>query len=146
MKLMLALGLAASALGGCSQMANNTICASPPSMESDFAASQADDAGGVPAQRMLALNCVHRWSYRLAPSSDAVDDVAEAVLGACSDAIFRAAYAQEKEAESRQQVAVGFNAETGMSENYYSLGTEEHRRQAVFRVVQARAGNCAVPA
>lgn len=66
-------------------------------------------------------------------------------MGACSDLVFKVGYAQENRAKSRNMNPNGFDTFTGREANQYEVTAKEMRRQALFHVVQARAGNCDVP-
>lgn len=74
--------------------------------------------------------CVHKWAYRLARAPGAASDIAEATIQACDDvALWNSRKLTDFEArqrEYRQQIALA-------------------REQALFRVVQARAGKCSPP-
>lgn len=73
--------------------------------------------------------CIHRWSYRFAGAPDPAEAIVGAVIGACRAQIDRSAtMLGEGDAEA---------------ERYY-LGEMERvaRERALYRVVQARAGNC----
>lgn len=72
--------------------------------------------------------CIHRWSYRLAGAPDTAKDIAPAVVAACSDAI---AWQINHVKDNREQLA----ADLMRSAN----------ENALFRVVQARAGHCSIP-
>lgn len=66
-------------------------------------------------------------------------------MGACADRVFRTGYAQETEARTRNESPQGFDSFTGEEANRYFVAARDMRRQALFHVVQARAGNCPVP-
>jgi hypothetical protein len=98
----------------------------------------ADPAAGVD-------DCLHRWAYALAPASDDASHVAQAVTAACEGTLGR----------WNQQTATS-EGEAGPPIEAPSLITgrptspiEQHlsfaQGRAVFYVVQARAGHCAVP-
>ena len=74
-------------------------------------------------------NCVHKWAYRLARSSDPAPVVARATVVACADAVAFAVNAAE--ANERVQMLADINRSTDGI--------------AIFRVVQARAGHCDIP-
>lgn len=73
--------------------------------------------------------CVHRWGYRLAGSGDPATTVAQAVVAGCADAI---AY-QINEAEPGEQAKLANDI------------MRSAQGLALFHVVQARAGHCAIP-
>jgi hypothetical protein len=73
--------------------------------------------------------CIHRWSYLFAAAPDAADQVVGAVIGACRAQIDRSAtLLGEGDAEA---------------ERWYLAEMERvARERALYRVIQARAGNC----
>lgn len=86
------------------------------------------NAPDIPVQGDWA-GCIHRWSYRLAGSPDPARDVADAVVAACGDAI---AWQINAAAEPER-------------EGLASAIMDSAPKEALFRVVQARAGNCGFP-
>jgi hypothetical protein len=79
--------------------------------------------------------CVHVWSYRLAKGSEGAEIVARAVVEACRDAIHREASLDEG---ARNQFYKGnFVEQIVATEKLYF-------ENALFRVVQARAGRCEI--
>ena len=115
---------AALLLVGCDGSADGRICAIAPAV--------------VKSGDMTA--CVHRWAYRLARSDDPATVVAAAVATACSDVANDAA---DKVASS-MAVQVAGDPVAARTEAYagnMAIGES----QALFRVVQARAGNCSIP-
>lgn len=111
----------ACATAACSQQ-NSSICDKP----SAFKKTEAMDA------------CAHRWAYRLAKSSDPAEIVAKAVVEACGRSISMEADASH----TAEQVAGDPSIEYG---RLLTDMSEIARRHALFRVVQARAGNCDIP-
>ncbi len=100
--------------------------------------------------------CVHRWAYRLAPSGEPVRVVADAAIGACLDAL---GASQIESVKIKGEIVESLRKEYGdqwASDNYnvdtslftgkqigiYEKVYEELRAEALFRVVQARSGNC----
>lgn len=75
--------------------------------------------------------CVHKWAYRLARSSDPAKVVAEAVVDACNDV-----------ANYRADGSPLENTEEGKRQ--YEAALAEAETNALFRVVQARAGHCEI--
>lgn len=114
---MRSIALVALALAGCqqAQKADDRICLTAPSE--------------IAPGDMKA--CVHKWAYRLAQSSDPAETVAKAVATACNDV---ANYAAKKQGGTDQEIF----------ENYASA-RQIAEVDALFRVVQARAGHCEVP-
>lgn len=136
------------ALFGCDSIqANSKICTTPAALNvSANAMTEAADKIDDPIyQKQMLEQCVHRWAYRLAPSGDPAPVAAEAVLAACDEVLFRATFAAEQRAQSRNEPNDVFDVQTGQSVNRYAGATEEMRRKALFHVVQARAGKCVVP-
>lgn len=118
----------AVAVTGCSEMPFDTgspnpgVCAPVPPPRANTAANAYEQA-------VFRDECIHRWAYRLAPSRDAADLVAGAVIGACRPQIDRSATMLAEGNES---------AET----HYLGEMDRVARERALYRVVQARAGNC----
>ena len=106
------------ALSGCNRP-DDRICSTPSPMT----------AAGAPALSPVenAMNCVHRWSYRLAHTDESLDNTADAVLAACDEPIV--VYAADLEIK-----APGASADL----------LKEMKGLAKFHVLQARAGHCAV--
>lgn len=75
--------------------------------------------------------CVHRWAYRFAAAKESVAVVTEAVVGACDDAV---SFDLDRAGKSKEEQAQLYSATLDLAE-----------REAQWRVVQARAGNCAIP-
>lgn len=158
MRRKMALAVAAAALtamlGGCNResvassgnitLAGGKYCTPFPSAP---AASNA--AGLAPAPNndpaVAFDDCIHRWSYVLAPSRDPADVVAQASVEACSSIL----------ASWSQQVDQTQGDATDYSRRGASLASQppdpETQRmhaaegRALFYVVQARAGGCAAP-
>ncbi len=78
--------------------------------------------------------CVHRWSYRLASASGSNIEIARAAVAACKEPIEFAAMPANRAGEPDPAA--------------YDQAVKEVRadvfEQALFRVVQARAGKCKV--
>lgn len=131
----------AAALCGCDsgqvpQHPNPDVCDAPasPAVAKAEAQSQPGDTAKEKFghAREDADNCVHRLAYSLAHSPDRAETVADAVVAGCDGPIsFATGWAvagqllttQDPEKELKGQM----------------------RDEALFRVVQARAGNCATP-
>lgn len=75
--------------------------------------------------------CIHKWAYRLARSQDPAEIVAKAVVTACNDV---ANYAVEHVPNITPEQRI----------ERYSGALAVGQVTALFRVVQARAGHCAV--
>ena len=136
------------ALSGCGKIngGNDAICTTP--------AIYSVGIDKPPVER--SKWCVHRWAYKLAPSSEPVGVVADAAIGACLDALQAAqvelgAYQADtrKNLEGRLEPEVaaraadeGVSLFSGRSIGVAAKTYEDLRAEAVFRVVQARAGKC----
>lgn len=103
-------------LGGCGgeQAADNKICQTAPTT--------------ITPGDMMA--CVHKWSYRLARSSEPAPVVAKAVVQACNDV---ANYSADHVPAPSQKTEV------------YAGQMAVGETEAIFRVIQARAGHCDIP-
>lgn len=145
MRSAMILGAALMTVTGCSQVGpNDAICEPLPSM----LMSEDDSSRHTNPiyQRALATQCIHRLAYRLAMSGDPAPVVADAVMGGCESAVFQAAYTAEADDQGRgAEAPMGFDSLTGEAINRYEQSAREFRRMALFRVVEARAGNCAIP-
>ena len=98
------------------------ICAAVPALRQEAAANAYQQA-------IQRDECIHRWGYRFAATPDQADSVVGAVIGACRAQIDRSAtLLGEGDPEA---------------ERYYLAEMERvARERALYRVIQARAGNC----
>ena len=78
--------------------------------------------------------CVHKWAYRLAGSPDSAEVVAKAVTQACVNVI-----GQDAE---RAAVQVAGHPDEERRQAFFDISMKVMEGQALFRVVQARAGHC----
>lgn len=138
----------AVALSGCGKIGggNDAICTTP--------AIYPVGANMLPVER--SKWCVHRWAYKLAQSNEPVGVVADAAVGACLDALQASQVelgSRQSENTQRLEGQYGFKVASEASNQGVSLFTgrnigiaaktyERLRAEAVFRVVQARAGKC----
>jgi hypothetical protein len=145
MKTIALVAMAAVMLAGCNGKVSNDgrICTTPPPL--DISGNPEGNRVNPGWQRQNADGCVHRWAYRLAGSPDPATTVADAVMGACQDTVFRTALAKDADQQKRQEPTGGFDTETGQDVNSYAEQWRELRNQALFNVVQARAGHCKIP-
>ena len=130
--------LGALALGGCNK--------NPTQASAGTAACKAFPAANAPVGSEPAAvldDCLHRWSYALAKSTDEADTVAQAVLAACTAPLSR---------WNQQAIGAGSTAApeapsllTGETTNPIAAHTEFAHGRALFYVVQGRAGKCAGP-
>jgi hypothetical protein len=106
-------------------------------------------------------NCLHKWSYRLAKSDETAPVVAAAAIGGCKEALANSI--GEKVAENRKLSVAEYNSavadarKAGEALPSYSdyeppsfevvekQARDDAQKEALFRVTQARAGNCDVP-
>lgn len=156
-KLIAATALAALSLAACSnnRMAanggGNRLCTPFPQAN---AAANANTAGApavsvAPADPAEAVDdCLHRWGYSLAASSDPAGDVAQASVAACSRQLI--AWNQQGMAPTGPGGASNAPAEapsllTGETTTPIAEHMNFAERRALFYVVQARAGKCAPP-
>lgn len=141
-----ALGLAAcnnngrgAAAGICKPFATaSTNPAAPTSIN----ATPAMPAAGDPAATLD--DCLHRWGYTLAASTDPANLVADATLAACSSQITgwnQTALGADNAGGAVQAPSLL----TGQPTNAISEHHNFAEGRALFYVVQARAGHCAAP-
>ena len=86
-------------------------------------------------------DCLHRWGYALAASSDPANVVGQAVVAACSDQL-------SGWNQSSMGTGGGIQAPSLMTGEATNPISEHHafaEGRALFYVVQARAGKCAPP-
>ena len=91
-------------------------------------------------------DCIHRWSYVLAPSRDPADVVAQASVEACSSIL---ANWSQQAAQTALPEPTRYSSR-GRSDAAQPPNPEAQRMhaaegRALFYVVQARAGSCAAP-
>lgn len=136
------------ALSGCGKIngGNDAICTTP--------AIYPVGIDKPPVER--SKWCVHRWAYKLAQSNEPVGVVADAAIGACLDALEAAQIEkrgdQAKTVETlRREYGDAWAAATLGKDGSLFTGEqitleakvhEDLRAEALFRVVQARAGKC----
>jgi len=89
-------------------------------------------------------DCLHRWGYTLAASSDPANFVAEATVAACGTAL--SSWNQQSLSSDNAGGAVQApSLLTGQSTNPISEHYSFAQGRALFYVVQARAGHCGPP-
>jgi hypothetical protein len=125
---------------------DNRICTTPMLLDvSPEAMVKANQSGQDPVYQSEQLTqCVHRWAYRLAPSNDTAKETAEAALMGCKDIVTRYGIALGVDRRNRGQSESGFDLQ-GREVNSFEEAYRQGMEQALFHVVQARAGKCAVP-
>jgi hypothetical protein len=112
------------------------------------AATPTGPAGVAPAatggEQAAFDDCLHRWGYRLARADeDSAETVGAAVVAACAPALVAwnsSTLAQAQTGPDEAVSLVSGETSTTLADRYASA-----QSKAVFYVVQARAGNCAVP-
>jgi len=117
-------------LGGCAELRPSLAdAAGDPGICAPVPASREQPAANAYQQAIQRDECIHRWSYRFAGVGDDADAVVGAVIGACRAQIDRSAtLLGEGDAEA---------------ERWYLAEMERvARERALYRVIQARAGNC----
>lgn len=122
--------LVAAVSAGCSDLRSSLaeaqgeqgICAPVPALRQEPAANAYQQA-------IQRDECIHRWGYRFAAAPDPAESVVGAVIGACRAQIDRSAtLLGEGDPEA---------------ERYYLAEMERvAKERALYRVIQARAGNC----
>jgi hypothetical protein len=146
-KLIAATALAALSLAACNRGGGSSICtpfadaapAAPAAPGQIAPAPTGDPAAAVD-------DCLHRWGYTLAASTDTAEAVARATLAACTPALTR---------WNQQGIAAGAapgsaiqaapSLLTGQPTNPFAEHFAYAQSRALFYVVQARAGRCAPP-
>jgi hypothetical protein len=145
-----ALALTACHKGGAARAdAGSKICTPFPESE------KADDQGAGAAARLptdpgsVLDDCLHRWGYTLAASSDRAPDVAQATVAACTPALMQWNQLALAAAAGRPKSAGGGPAAPSLLTGQPTTPAAEHyayaHNRALFYVVQARAGSCAPP-
>lgn len=114
---------AALLLAGCSE-SNPNICASFDGEAEDATRGMSGDV----KQYLVARSCVTKWAGRLSYSKESAPTVADAAIGACSEAIRYQFLDQNPEEQLRSTVA----------------SKRSLRERAIFIATMNRAGNCRV--
>jgi hypothetical protein len=113
-------------LTACDAFPDGRICTAPPPL----VLSELSGPNAKPVV-VLAEDCIHRWGYRLAKSPDEAPVVADAVMAVCDNQNLAQIRALADTLRDRPTAS--------------RLVNERNRALALAYVVQARAGNCAVP-
>jgi hypothetical protein len=87
-------------------------------------------------------DCLRRWAFSLAPSTDGADMVANAAVGACTGALARW---NEQSLAQMNGPAQAPSITTGEPTNPLASHATWARNRALLYVVAARAGRCAPP-
>lgn len=120
--LMTSLALLLAACDGISGP-NAAICAPP-------AGPPASPRSVTPEQREVTGDCIWFWSYRLAHAEGSIEDVADAVIGACAATIERLETLSARDSNREPDI---------------ERATLPFRRDAMYRIAEARAGRCEAP-
>jgi len=144
----LALMLSAGLLAACSRTgggeADARICTPFTTTGATAASAPLTTAPGIAmagANAAAVDDCLHRWSYRLAASTDAADQVGKAAVQACGESL--AAWNTEVMNSSRGMEEM--DPTTGRPIGPVERNDQFAQGKALFYVVQARAGHCALP-
>ena len=146
-----AAALAAAGLAGCNDAqhggAVSGVCKPFTTANANGATNTTPSANVLPGAGDASAgldDCLHRWGYALAASTDRADVVSQATLDACSSAL--TAWNQQ----SLSAGGGGANVEApslvnGQTTNPLAEHYSFAQGRALFYVVQARAGHCAPP-
>lgn len=149
-----ATALAALALAACNNNAKSTSAASGICKPFTTPAAAPAQQPALPAVNVLPAapggdpaaavdDCLHRWGYTLAASTDPADVVADATVAACGPSLTawnRSSLTTQGGQAVQAPSLVSGQQTTPIAEHYaFANG------RALFYVVQARAGHCAPP-
>jgi len=158
----LSAAIAAAGLAGCSAQdgrmpANRNVCLPFPAAATTTTTTTTTANGQAAAPAVAAPmaadpaasveDCLHRWGYALAASTDDANQAAAAAVAACGPAIARWNQAALAPAEGEggggpiQAPSLLTGQETTPLNEHYLFA----QGRALFYVVQARAGKCAAP-
>jgi hypothetical protein len=152
--LILAAALASLGLAACSKSGTGSVGSH---ICTPFAEAATTNAQGMATQGLGATvqaadpaaaldDCLHRWGYTLAVSSDRAQDVAQATVAACTPALTRWNQAGLATAPQRQPgLPTAPSLLTGQPTNPMAEHFTYAQGRALFYVVQARAGKCPPP-
>jgi hypothetical protein len=149
-RLLAASGFAALALSACTNTdatgghADARVCTPFPEAAN---ANANGPAAPVPAAADPAAaldDCLHRWGYALAGSTDAAEAVAQATVAACVPALTH--WNQQGLSAGQPGADSAPSLLTGQPTNPLTEHYTYAQARALFYVVQARAGKCAAPA
>jgi glucose/arabinose dehydrogenase len=88
-------------------------------------------------------DCLHRWGYTLAASTDPADVVADATVAACGPSL--TSWNQSSLSAQGGQAVQAPSLVSGQQTNPIAEHYAFAQGRALFYVVQARAGHCAPP-
>jgi hypothetical protein len=114
-------------------------------------ADAASPPAGAPANGSAAVEeCLHRWGYALASAKETADVVAAATVTACSGPVANwnqqaLGQASQQQQQQQDQPEEPTSLTTGEPTNPMAEHAQFAQSEALFYVVQARAGKCAPP-
>ena len=117
-------------LGSCSGKISDEdlICNQTPGFIRSAATSSSE-------QLEVANSCIHKWAYRLGRSSGSNAEIAKATLGACRESLTYFL---------NFKVDEGNKSKDPFTDDKWQLYVKEFEENALFRVVQGRAGQCSI--
>lgn len=135
--------LLAAALAGCKPQGGHLEAASS-GFCTPFPTAQSGQAPAATANDPSAAleDCIHGWSYALAPSRDGADLVAQAAVEACESRLSQWNQQALAQPEADQQAPSLTN---GQPTDPMASHAQYAQSRALFYVVQARAAHCAPP-
>jgi hypothetical protein len=138
--------MAALSLGACSnaEVGAKGICTPFPSAAAATVGGPAVASSADPSAPVD--DCLHRWAYSLAKSTDPAEAVAQATVSACTTALSR--WNQQAMAPATGpggDTAEAVSLVTGRPTTNFEAHHDFAQGRALFYVVQARAGHCAPP-
>lgn len=141
--------LAALSLSACSDAGSGAtakgICTPFPAAAAQAVGGPASVSASDPSAPVD--DCLHRWAYSLARSSDPAEAVAQATVAACTATLSR--WNQQDLAPASGPGGDGqagaVSLVTGQPTSAFVAHHEFAQGRALFYVVQARAGHCAPP-
>jgi len=147
------LGLSACNKADREHGAGSRICTPFPEAAADANANMAAPGAIAPspaADPAAALDdCLHRWGYTLAVTTDTAESVADAAVAACTPALTRWNQQTLGAAAAGGQAPSAAETAPSLLTGQQTTPLIEHfnyaQNRALFYVVQGRAGKCAPP-
>ena len=102
-------------------------------------------AGPLGGEAAHLDDCLHRSAYRLARAEDGAETVAAAVVASCSDSLSRWNTSTVNGPNAADSGGETTDLITGQSASAIAHRYAFTQGRALYYVVQARAGHCAVP-
>lgn len=141
-KLIALTALAALGLAGCNNAGRANASGGTGGLCKPFAAAAQPAPAADPSAGLD--DCLHRWGYSLAASSDPANVVADATMAACSQTLSNWNQSSLATAGTTAPVEAP-SLITGQPTNPIAEHRAFAESRALFYVVQARAGHCAPP-